>query len=41
MSKSTKILLVEDDANDVELTLMALAENHFDQRARGARPLEQ
>lgn len=28
-NKQGKILLVEDDANDEELTLAALAENHF------------
>ena len=29
MTKSVKILLVEDDPNDVELTLSALRENHI------------
>jgi CheY-like chemotaxis protein len=29
MGKPDKILLVEDDPNDVELTLSALAENHL------------
>ena len=29
MAKPGKILLVEDDLNDVELTLSALAENHL------------
>jgi CheY-like chemotaxis protein len=29
MAKPGKILLVEDDPHDVELTLTALTENHF------------
>jgi hypothetical protein len=31
MGQPPEILLVEDDANDVELTLMALAENQSDE----------
>ena len=41
MRKPGKILLVEDDPNDVELTLSALAENHLANEVLVARDGEE
>ena len=41
MTSLTKILLVEDDPNDVELTLSALRENHIDNEVIVARDGEE
>ena len=40
MAKPSKILLVEDDPHDVELTLSALTENHLTNEIVVARPEE-
>ena len=41
MAKPGRILLVEDDLNDVELTLSALAENHLANEVLVARDGEE